>query len=263
MLGRNLKYLRKQKEYSQEQVAKALDIPRPTYSGYENKVSEPGFSMLAKLAEFFNVSIDQLLRSEIEKIGVMQPIDIEGTQLRVLATTVDTNDNENIEVVTVEASAGYTGGYADPAYIKVLPTFQMPFLSKEKKYRTFPISGDSMPPVNNRDYVTAEYVQNWKTVKNGQPYIVVTKDEGIVFKVVYNRISENGTLLLCSTNPLYQPYDIPVSQVLEVWKYVNYISSKTPEFHSNTTSTDINELQSEVIKLRKLMQKVTQGKLFE
>ena len=262
MLGENLKYLRKQKELSQEQVSKMLEIPRPTYSGYENKVSEPGFAMLGKLADFFNVSIDQLLRSDIEKIGVTPLLDIEGRQLRILASTVDTDDNENIEVVTIEASAGYTGGYADPDYIKVLPTFQMPFLSKEKKYRTFAISGDSMPPINNGDYVTAEYVQNWKTVKNGQPYIVVTKDEGIVFKVVYNRIQEKGTLLLCSTNPLYQPYEIPVSQVLEVWKYVNYISSKQPELNT-VTSTDITELQSELKELRKIMQKVKQGNLFE
>ena len=53
-----------------------------------------------------------------------------------LATFKDANNNENIELVNQKASAGYRAGYADPEYIRVLPTFQMPFLSREKKYRT-------------------------------------------------------------------------------------------------------------------------------
>ena len=86
-----------------------------------------------------------------------------------------------------------------------------------------------MPPVCDGAFVTGEYLQNWAMIRNGQPYIVVTLDEGIVFKVVYNRIEEDGTLLLCSTNPLYQPYTVKVNEVLEVWKFVNYINAKFEE----------------------------------
>ena len=35
-------------------------------------------------------------------------------------------------------------------------------------------------------------------------------------------------MLLVSTNPLYQPYSVPVTEVLEIWKFVNYISSELP-----------------------------------
>ncbi|MCB0818226.1 MAG: S24 family peptidase, partial [Flavobacteriales bacterium] len=137
----------------------------------------------------------------------------------------------------------------------------MPFLSRDKKYRTFQISGDSMPPVNEGAWVTGEYVQNWHTIRDGQPYIVVTKEEGIVFKVVYDQLKEKGSLLLCSTNPLYQPYEVPVGEVLEVWKFVHYISPELPE--PNLTRDDLSrsvmDLQKEVSRMRKAME--TQGRL--
>jgi hypothetical protein len=55
------------------------------------------------------------------------------------------------------------------------------------------------------------------------------KDEGIVFKIIYNRIEEDGTFLLCSTNSLYQPYPLKVQDILEIWKFVNYINPKFEE----------------------------------
>ncbi|MCB0814554.1 MAG: hypothetical protein KDB87_15515, partial [Flavobacteriales bacterium] len=94
-----------------------------------------------------------------------------------------------------------------------------------------------------------------------QPYIVVTKEEGIVFKVVYDQLKEKGSLLLCSTNPLYQPYEVPVGEVLEVWKFVHYISPELPE--PNLTRDDLSrsvmDLQKEVSRMRKAME--TQGRL--
>lgn len=52
-----------------------------------------------------------------------------------------------------------------------------------------------------------------------QGYVVVTKDEGLVFKRVCNRVKEEGKLLLISTNPSFEPYEIAITDVLEVWKY--------------------------------------------
>jgi hypothetical protein len=54
-------------------------------------------------------------------------------------------------------------------------------------------------------------------------------NDGIVFKIVENNISKNGKLVLYSLNPLYEPYEVPVSEVKEIWKFVNYISDEIPE----------------------------------
>lgn len=256
--GKNIQYLRKRKKRSQEEVATALDMKRSTWSGYESGVARPSYERLVSISEYFGINIDPLLKIDIEKIGEKAlreleiEVDLEGKHIRILTTSVDTSDNEQIELISENAKAGYQTGYSDPEYISVLPTFSLPFLSKQRKYRTFPISGDSMPPVNHGSYVTGEYVQNWKLIKSGYPYIIVTKNEGIVFKNVENQIEAKSTLQLSSTNPMYEPYEVKVSEVLEVWKFVNYISPEmpTPDLSNDQISEALLGLQRDVNKLK-------------
>jgi len=256
MLAQNLKLLRKAKNMSQEEVAEILGIKRTSLSGYENGTAEPSVEGLLNISDFFKISLDQLIKSDLskkddeylKKIIKGHEVDIAGKGLRIVATTVDADNNDNIELVPVQARAGYATGYADPDYIRVLPTFQLPFLSKNKKYRTFPILGDSMPPVSDGSWVTGEYLQNWNFIKDGYPYIVVTLDDGIVFKVLYNRIQQNGSIMLCSTNPQYAPYELQIGQIKEVWKFVHYISNELPE-----PNLEKNELTSTVMQLQREM----------
>jgi len=232
----NLKLLRKRKKRTQDDVAFAIKVPRPTYSGYENGVSMPAIETLIKLSDYYSVSIDALLRldmsvmteSQLRNIETGNDVYIKGSNLRVLQSTVDKTNNENIELVNVKAKAGYTRGFADPDYIKVLPVFQLPFLSRDKKYRTFQISGDSMLPIPDGAYVTGEFIQNWYSLKDGDACIVLTLDEGIVFKCIENKLQTLGKLGVYSLNKEYGPYSIDASDIKEIWKFVNYISPEMP-----------------------------------
>jgi hypothetical protein len=132
-------------------------------------------------------------------------------------------------LVSEKAKAGYSSGFADPEYIRILPTFQLPFLSADKKYRTFQINGDSMLPIPHGSWVTGEFVQNWELIRNRQAYIILTLNEGILFKVVENMIAESGLLRLHSLNPIYLPYSIHVNEIREVWRFVHYICAELPE----------------------------------
>ncbi len=269
VLGSNIKLLRVRRGRSQEEVAIALDVKRSSLSGYENGSAEPNLELVVRISEYFKISVDKLLKYDLATLSESLlsslergwDIDLTGKRLRVLTTQVDRNDRENIELVPEKAKAGYAAGYADPDYISVLPAFQMPFLSREKKYRTFPISGDSMPPVGDGSWVTGEYVQNWQTLRDGQPYIIVTKEDGIVFKVVYNQLKEKGNLLLCSTNPIYPPYEVSITDVLEIWKFVHYISQELPEpnLSRDELARSVLDLRREVGQLRISMEQ--QGRL--
>lgn len=232
----NIKILRKRRGHTQDEVAEALSIKRPTLSGYENGVGQPNLQTLSLFSEFYGIAIDTLVKvnltvlSESQLKQLEQGFDsfIKGNKIRVLATTVDKENEENIELVEEKAKAGYGTGFADPEYIRILPTFKMPFLSKQKKYRSFQITGDSMLPIPDKSYVTGEYVIDWNDIKNHLPYIILSREDGIVFKVVENRIKIDRKLVLHSLNPLYEPYEIHINQVKEVWKFVNYISSEVP-----------------------------------
>lgn len=261
--------MRKRKKRSQTELAEVLGVKRTSISGYENGTSEPPIKTLLKISSYFKIGTDSLLKEDLTTLAEFSlqqmertyGTDLEGKKLRVLTTTVSQDEEENIELVPEKAKAGYTNGYADPEYIKVLSTFRMPFLDRQKKYRSFQISGDSMPPVNEGSWVTGEYVQNWKHIKDGVPYILVTKNDGIVFKVVYNKIEDRGTLLLCSTNPFYDPYEVAVSDILEVWKFTHYISNDLPEpnLPKETITNTVYELQREVKELKARMH--NEGKL--
>ena len=255
-IGANLKSLRKRNNLSQEQVSNDIELYRSTYSGYENGVAQPSIELLIKFSEYYSISIDLLLKEDFEKYNEKHWLnlekgyksDVKGRRLRVLTCSTDENDDELIELVPLKASAGYVSGFADPEYIKVLPTFNLPFLSKDKKYRSFPIVGDSMPPVANGSYVTAEFIQDWSTIKSGTPCIIITLDDGIVFKVVNNLLKENQSFQLCSTNPLYKPYMVHVDQIFEIWKFVNYMSDEIIDVKpdENNINQSIKEIQKDI-----------------
>jgi transcriptional regulator with XRE-family HTH domain len=254
--GSNIKLLRKRRGRTQEDLAFSLNMKRPTLSGYENGVAQPGLDALVAFSRFFNVSIDTLVKTDLSGLAESQLSQLErgydvyltGSKLRVLATTVDNKNEENIELVSEKAKAGYKTGFADPEFIKVLPTFQIPFLSKQKKYRSFQISGDSMLPIPDGSWVTCEFVQNWNLVQNRHAYIIHTLDDGVVFKVVENLIRSGGILRLHSLNTLYAPYDVHVNDIREIWKFVHYISSEMPEGNSlnENLAGRVSQLQKEV-----------------
>lgn len=266
LIGTNLKLLRKHFGNSQEEMASLLKLTRSSYSGYENNVAEPSISTMVLLSEVYGISLDIILKKDLSKLSapeldqvLQDQVDYSGSKIRVLTNTVNQDNEELIELIPEKARAGYSLGYSDPEYLKILPTFSLPFLSKDRKYRSFPIKGDSMPPVSEGSYVVAEFVQNWMLIKDETPCIVVTQEDGIVFKVLYNHLSSNQTFTLHSTNPLYKPYTIQARDVLEIWKFVNYISPDLPDIKldDNQLNKSMQEIRAEISEIK---QKLNSGK---
>lgn len=61
----NLKLLRsgqnkRRQKYSQAQVAAAISVARSAISEYENGIKEPTLGVLTKLADFFDITLDEL-----------------------------------------------------------------------------------------------------------------------------------------------------------------------------------------------------------
>lgn len=225
----NIKFLRQRRKKSQFSLSEQLGITRTTLAGYEKNI-QPPFKVLIRFAEYFGVSIDALLRYNLKELSEFQlsqiedgfDIDVTGKKLRLLTISVDRDGEENIEMVPLKAQAGYTNSYGDLEFIGSLPKFSLPFLPKDKTYRTFQIKGDSMLPIPEGAWVTASFIQNWELIKDGTPCIIVTQDDGIVFKVVYKQLKKNQTLLLVSSNRNYKPYELPIKSVIEIWKFETY-----------------------------------------
>lgn len=256
-LASNLKTMRNRANLTQEEIANVLTITRGKWASYEGGYAKnlPVEDLMA-LSEYFKLSIDTLIKidltaqsdNKINELLAGNDTYITGAKLRVLHATLDNGGNENIELVPLKAKAGYAVGYGDAEYIQTLPTFQLPFLSSNRKYRTFQIDGDSMEPIPNKTYVVAEYVDNWYDVKDGFAYIIVTKNDGIVFKIAYNFMGERKCLQLHSYNPAYNDYEVKAEEIVEVWKFVNYIANELPDerFSKQVFLEELREMEKRI-----------------
>lgn len=224
-LHSNIKFLRKKKGLTQEELAEKLMISRSKLAGYELTITPP-LEVIVRIAEGFNLSIDILVKEDLTayseyKLRELLETDqfLRGRKLRILATTVDEQGRELIEVVSQRAKASYLAGFSDPEYIAELPRFALPFLPMDKKHRVFQVDGDSMLPIPDGAWIVCEYMDDWTAIRDGERYVIVTEQDGVTFKIAYNRIQSERKLLLCSANPIFVPFEVEAEQIREVWKY--------------------------------------------
>ena len=232
----NIKMLRQRKKWNQEELAHRLNITRSKLALLESgNTKNPQIEDILNLSSVFGVSVDTILKINLGTLSERQIHELEtgndayiaGTNIRVLATVIDKDNNEHIELVPEKAKAGYRNGYCDPTWIAELPRYSLPGLSKHHKYRIFPINGDSMLPYPNGCYIVGEYVEDWAHLKNNTLCVLILKNDGadFVFKQIENRINEKKAFVAKSLNPLYQPYEISVVDIIEVWKYKAHLAN--------------------------------------
>ncbi len=227
IIANNLKYLRKKKDLTQQKFADAMGIKRASVGAYEENRAEPKYELLKKIAEFYELTMDELVNEKIDDKWRPTPRG-NAANVRVLSITVDSNNRENIELVPVKASAGYLNGYGDPEYIAELPKFSLPMF-RQGTYRAFEIKGDSMLPLQEGSVIIAEYVEDWYDIKPGQTYVVISRNDGVVYKRVAHKYKEEKGLKLLSDNKVYDPYWVESADILEIWKAKAYISTDIPE----------------------------------
>ncbi|WP_010179695.1 XRE family transcriptional regulator [Aquimarina agarilytica] len=251
-IATNIKHLRSLKKLSQEALASALNVPRSRIGSYEENRSAPSIEMLLDFSDYFKLPVDILLRNDLRKANDASFIEL-GNQ-RVLFPIVVDDANENlIEIVPIKASAGYLNGYDDPEYIEQLQNIKLPFLPTGK-HRAFPIKGDSMLPMKDGAFVIGKFIEDLNEVSNGKTYVLLTLNDGMVYKRVYNQIEKNGTLKLVSDNTAYEAYEVPINEVIELWEFTCSINTQEyseEELKISSIITMFNQLGVELKLLEK------------
>lgn len=159
---------------------------------------------------------------------------------------------EKILYVPTAAHAGYIDQFNDPVYQEDLVSFSLPdYKFQHGIYRCFDIVGDSMEPsLFAGDKVVCSFIDSnnlFSSVRNNFVYVVVT-DGGIVVKRVINKIRENNSLELMSDNGFYPSYDIPLSEVREIWHVEVKISPYLPSPNNirNTFHEEMDEMRQTI-----------------
>jgi len=248
----NLRHLRESRKESQQQTADNLEIKRGRYEPWESGKSEPPYDMLIKISQRYGISIDLMLSVDLRKYKIDELVTLEDNRI-VLPILVDSNGDNLIEIVTHKAKAGYAaGGYADFTFISELDHISLPWLSRNEKYRTFPVEGDSMPPHNNDSFIVGKYIEKLGDVVDGRTYIVITKNA----EIIYKRLNKNGenTFMLKSDNTFYEPYDVKFSDIAEIWEYAGSIERgvfKQIENNKQPLEEVIRNLQLDLMEIRR------------
>ena len=183
MIGNNIKRLRLEKHYSQEQLARKLNLSQGAISQWEKGKTSPDTPVLIQLAKIFEVSLDSLTDETL-------PDDIEGfVPMRRNAVPVIGEIACGPQIYAEENIDGYVD----------LP---------DRVHADFALrcKGDSMEPTfKDGDYVL---IRKQPVVENGQIAAITIGNEATL-KHVYT-FSDHITLT--AENPLYPPITVPFGQ---------------------------------------------------
>ena len=157
--GRNLKYLRKLRGWTQEEFSNKLGIKRSLIGAYEEERAEPRLEVLEIISDMFKITLDELLRKDLSITQGSNYL-AKRRQLKMMSA-----DRNIIHFVPVKAAAGYLSGYADSEFIDELNTFTLPMLTGGN-YRAFEIIGDSMMPTPSGSIIVGEKAENIDDVKS-------------------------------------------------------------------------------------------------
>ena len=248
----NLKWLRSKRSLSQQQAADGMKFGLDQYKKYEYGKNTPPAEALLIISRFYHISIDLLLTVDLRKISIDNLVQLEDNRI-VLPITVDSNGDNLIEIVPHKARAGYLTGYADAEFIENLQQISLPFLGPGKM-RAFPISGDSMPPHTDTSFIIGKYIENLGEIKKDKTYILVTLNEGITYKRLSSKNADS--ILVEPDNIIYTPYEIKLSEILEIWEYVAHMGrddSKSDTHDTQNLEGVIRKMQSDMADIKRKM----------
>ncbi|MFN3795691.1 MAG: XRE family transcriptional regulator [Chitinophagaceae bacterium] len=243
--GKNLRYLRKLRGWTQEEFANKLKVKRSLIGAYEEERAEPKLEVLEAVSAIFKYTLDELLLKDLSEAKGGSYLE-QRRKLKMAA------DSVTIQFVPVKAAAGYLAGYADPDFLDELNTFTLPMLAPGS-YRAFEIIGDSMLPTPSGSVIVGEKVEDLEEVKNSNTYVVLTKNEGVVYKRILRNNRQKNKITLVSDNPIYEPYQVGTDEVLEAWKavYIMQKANMANRWDVNSLAGMVNNLQEQVSSLKK------------
>jgi transcriptional regulator with XRE-family HTH domain len=251
--AKNLRFLRRKQDISQKELGQQLGVNGSRIRDYELGICEPNLELLIKIAQNFQLSLDDFITSDvsIDTPNMAKPNYYLNQSMRILVISENNGGAENIVHVPIKARAGYLNGFEDPCFIESLPTYRLPGV-RSGSYRSFEIHGDSMLPLQSGTIVVGKFVESWREIRSNYTYVLVTQQDGVVYKRVINKVKSKGQLVLLSDNPVYDPYSIDIEEVREVWAYYCHLSNAGAEQKSNLDQLlqAVEELKLEVASLK-------------
>jgi transcriptional regulator with XRE-family HTH domain len=256
---------------TQEKFAELVGVKRSLIGAYEEGRATPPTENLIRISKVCNITLDQLLNQpfykenafpslfkndneQVKKQAIpsenleQQAHQADGEMERQIRELSDSMQTDHFKLVSRDVFHQYVNQYNDASFLLNLPSFQFPNLPKGE-YRAFESTEDF---VIAESTIICSYVKQVDALENGRNYILVTRKNGILYRRAYDQSDLKGSLLLSSDKHEIASSEIPVREILEIWKAVAYVSFSMPKPVVSLSNVEalVDELKSEISRLK-------------
>lgn len=98
-LPKKLRDLRFKKGWNQDRVASAIGVSRQAYSYYEKGMRNPSVETIQRLAELYNITVDELLEDPLDTEEKIKKRPAMNATAAVILNAIEINNEESIEVL--------------------------------------------------------------------------------------------------------------------------------------------------------------------
>lgn len=268
-IGERLRALRLAKDLSQAEVSEALGLSRSHYSQVELGKQFPSYSVLSRVAEFYNKDYEWILHGQDVSAVIANVKSVLGSERKAgvpsaftsvkTDTTFSFNNDGNYKTVLLRLTEHltYLRRRNDEEYVAGLPEFSLPLSQLASGvYRAFEVEGDSMEGVLcYEDIAVGKSVEDYSKVALSNIYIIVL-DRSVMIRRITGFIPETDMLVCVPDNRFYQTDHIHVSDIKELWEVKARVSFRLNQTiqsiaqYFNDFEATIHELKDEVFRMK-------------
>lgn len=223
--SKNLSFLRKNAGKTQNEVAFDLGLKqRSRYSNYEQGVSEPDFTVLFKIAEYYNIHITALLKEDLETTGILSSYRLDRYDKKHEPMYIGVGGiitNSKIPLMPAKVLASYNNEPVQVSEYEVEHYFSLPIL-KEKADFAWQIEGDSMAPTyENKAFLACKNI-SIDDLKWEQAYLITVNHAPMVKRLIPS--VNTGNILCRSDNERHRDFEVQKEDITSIAKILAYIN---------------------------------------
>ncbi|MGJ8683819.1 MAG: helix-turn-helix domain-containing protein [Nonlabens sp.] len=246
--GKNIKKIRGIKSLSQQAFADLFDLKRGTLGAYEEERSEPKIETIIKIANYFSISIDDILTAELTVNQLLKFND----KLTLTPEELEREQFARVPCITEKLADDYLEYYNNPSFVEDLPKLSLP-INIDKDFRAYTVTNLEMTSHDKglypNDVVVGEKVPHKvvKKLNNGTIVLAVTESKMILRRLY---VTADG-LVLRADHKNIEDQTIHLNDLKELWRVRYVFFRRIPDF-SDSMEDKMAFLEAQMKELRNM-----------
>ncbi len=238
--GKNIKKIRTVKKLSQTAFADLFNLKRGSIGAYEEGRAEAKIDTVINIAEYFKLSLDQLLTSELT-INEIYHIDLIN---RKLYHSKLGQKHNRIPFVSAADKDEFIQNYNNNDFLDKLPEINIPHLGQNNiAFESFDSSMLGMSSGIKQGDILITQLIKFEEINNlpKQSIVLVLYENNLVIGVP---VLKNKELILSPVNTNFRTHYIDIENIKKVWKITNIITNSF--FSEETLGNRIQNIENEL-----------------